>query len=416
MYRPVSIFIGLRYIRAKRRNHFISFIGLASMIGIALGVATLITVLSVMNGFDQQIKKRVFSMAFQVSLSTYDNLLPNWQATADKLKNRKGIEAVAPYVYGQGMLTRNDQVHPSLVFGVLPQYEKNISALSDKINEGSLSALQQGKFGIILGQELAANLGVGLGDKITLVAPVASLTPMGIIPRFKRFTVVGTFSAGRGFGFDSNYAFINLHDAQKFYELGDKVSGLRFKLDDLYQAPMIANNLLRGLPPQYITSNWTVQYGAFFQAIALEKTMIFIILTLIIIVAAFNLVSSLVMVVQDKQSDIAILRTLGATPGTIMRIFMVQGTLLGTLGMLIGLVGGLLLAYNATTVVAWLQGLMHINLLASSVWYVNYLPSKVEASDVVLICVIALVMSFIATLYPAWRASRVQPAEALSYE
>ncbi len=416
MYRPIAFFIGLRYSRAKRRNHFISFIGLVSMLGIALGVAALITVLSVMNGFDSQIKQRVFSMAVQVSLSTYNNVLPDWQSVEKKIAKVKGIKASAPYIFGQGMLTRDDQVHPSLIFGVMPQYEKKVSALDKSMIVGKLAALKPGSFGIILGEELAANLTVSVGDKVTLVAPVATLTPMGIIPRFKRFTVVGVFSAGRGFGFDNSYSFINLKDAQTFYQLGDNVSGLRFKLNDLYQAPLIANKLVDALSPNYIVSNWTVQYGAFFKAIALEKTMMFIILTLIILVAAFNLVSSLVMVVTDKQSDIAILRTLGSTPGTIMKIFMVQGSLIGFIGTFIGLIGGLLLAENVTSIVSGLQHVLGVNIFASSAYYVDYLPSKIESSDIITICLLSMLMSLVATLYPAWRASKVQPAEALRYE
>jgi lipoprotein-releasing system permease protein len=416
MYRPIALYIGLRYTRAKRRNHFISFIGLVSMLGIALGVAALITVLSVMNGFDQQIKERVFSMAYQVTLGSYEGSMPNWQAVNKKVGSTKGIQASAPYIFQQAMLTRNEQVHPALVFGILPSYEKKVSALSEKMISGSIDALKPGGFGIILGEELAASLGVGVGDKITLVAPVGAVTPMGIMPRFKRFTVTGLFSAGRGFGFDSDYSFIHLQDAQTLYQLGDKVSGLRFKLDDLYQAPKIADELVAQLPPSYTVGNWTVTYGAFFQAIALEKTMMFIVLSLIILVAAFNLVASLVMVVTDKQSDIAILRTLGCPPGVIMRIFMVQGSLIGMIGTVFGLVGGLLLAFNVTTIVSWLQGFFGVNVLASSAYYVDYLPSKVQGSDVLWVCIIALGMSLIATVYPAWRASKVHPAEALRYE
>jgi len=416
MYRPLSLYIGLRYTRAKRRNHFISFIGLVSMLGITVGVAALITVLSVMNGFDEQIKDRVFSMAFQVTLSTFDNQLPDWKKVDKSLDHFPGIEASAPYIFGQGMLTHEDQTHPALVFGVLPEEEKNISALPQKIIAGSLSALKPGSFGIVLGEELAANLGVSLGDSVTLIAPVGAITPMGMIPRFKRFTVVGLFNAGRGFGFDSDYSFIHLKDAQVLYQMGDAVSGLRFKLNDLYQAPSIADKLIAFLPPSYIVGNWTVQYGAFFQAIALEKTMMFIVLSLIILVAAFNLVASLVMVVTDKQSDIAILRTLGATPKDILKIFMVQGSVIGCVGTFTGLLSGLLLASNVTHIVSWLQGLLGVNVLASSAYYVDYLPSKIQMSDVLFTCGLALLMSLLATLYPAWRASKIQPAEALRYE
>lgn len=415
MFRPLAIYIGLRYTRAKRRNHFISFIALTSMVGIALGVMVLITVLSVMNGFDEQIQKRVFSMAPQVTISTFTNFLPDWQSYANKMQQYPEVVNSAPYVMGQGMLSAYDQVHPAIIFGVLPQYEKVISDLAKEMVMGSLDKLTDGSFGIVLGEDLAASLGVGVDDKVTLITPTASLTPLGIVPRYKRFTVVGIFSAGAGFSFDSAYAYINLHDAQKLYQLGDKVSGLRLKLHDVYQAPAVSEKL-RVAFADLVANNWTEQYGAFFEALQMEKTMMFLILLLIIGIAAFNLVSSLVMVVTDKQADIAILRTLGATPKMIMRIFMVQGTIIGFVGVFIGVILGIILALNATDIVEWIQRVFHVQFLSSNIYYVNYLPSKLSWVDVTRVSIVALLMSFFATLYPAWRASRVQPVEALRYE
>ena len=301
MFRPLAINIGLRYTRAKKRNHFISFIATSSMIGIALGVMVLITVLSVMNGFDAQIQKRVFSMAPQVTISSYSNFLSDWQAYANKVKQYPEVSHSAPYVVGQGMLSANDQVHPAIIFGIMPKLESYMSKLPDTLIQGSLNALKPTQFGIILGADLAAKLGAAIGSKVTLITPVASLTPVGIVPRYKRFNVVGIFNAGSGFGFDSSYAYINIKDAQKLYQLGSNVSGLRLKLNDVYQAPELSQKLLTDLAPDTIINNWTQQYGAFFEAIQMEKTMMFLILLLIIGIAAFNLVSSLVMVVTDKQ-------------------------------------------------------------------------------------------------------------------
>lgn len=414
--RPLALSIGLRYTRAKRRNHFISFIAIASMIGIALGVMVLITVLSVMNGFDEQIQARVFSLAPQITFSTDSNLLPNWQGLATIVTKQKGVIATAPYVYGQGILSSYGQVHPAAVFGIIPDKEAKISDLAKTMQGGKLADLTPGNYGIVLGEDLAANLTVGLGDKITLITPTASFTPVGIIPRFKRFTVVGIFSAGNGFGFDSNYAYINIQDAQALYQLGQAVSGLRVKVKNVYQAPDIAQALLKQLPANIVSSDWTEQYGPFFQAIATEKTMMFLVLLLIIAIAAFNLVSSLVMVVTDKVADIAILRTLGATPRMIMHIFMIQGTLIGLVGTLLGLILGILLSLHVTEIFAWLQAVFHLNFLSSNVYYVNFLPSHLMFSDILKVTVCALFMSFMATWYPSWRASRIQAAEALRYE
>ncbi len=416
MFKPLSLYIGLRYTRAKRRNHFISFIALSSMLGIAIGVAVLITVLSVMNGFDQQIRERVFSLARQVTVSNFHRQIHDWQKMEHLLSQQPGVAAAEPYASAQGMVASGGLVHPTVVSGIKPEYEAKISKLPQLMIAGSLKKLTPGAFNIVLGKELANQLGVYIGDKVTLVLPEASLTPAGVIPRFKRFTVAGIFDAGSGFGFDSLWTFINLTDAQKLFKLGNAVSGFWLRVDNVYAAPRMSVQIIDKLPRDYTISDWSQEYGAFFQAISMEKTMMALILLLLIAIATFNLVSSLVMVVNDKRSDIAILRTFGATPRTIMGIFIVQGSVIGFIGTLLGVLGGLALALNVTALVAWLEHVTNIQFISSNVYFVNYLPSKIEASDVIKICIAALVMSLLATLYPAWRASRTQPAEALRYE
>lgn len=416
MFRPLAFYIGLRYTRAKRRNHFISFISLSSMLGIALGVAVLITVLSVMNGFDQEIRSRIFGMANQVTVTTLNARIPQWQSIEEQLIKYPGVTGVAPFVGGQGILVNQGLNHPVAIVGVSPEKELQVSSISQKITQGSLKALIPGQYGIILGENLAASLGVTIGDKLSLLVPAATVTPMGIMPRFKVFTVVALFKMGSGFRFDSDMAFIQLKDAQTLFQLGNAVSGLRLKLQDFYAAPQISTGITEKLPSNFVVTNWTEDYGSLFHAISLEKTMMFLILLLLVAIAAFNLVSTLVMVVTDKRSDIAILRTLGATPKTILAIFMVQGTIVGLLGTFLGLIGGIFLALHATELVNLIETTFHVKLLSSDVYYVNYLPSQLQSLDVIHICIAAIMMSLLATLYPAWRAARTQPAEALRYE
>lgn len=414
MFKPLPLFIGLRYTRAKKKNHFVSFISLSSMLGIGMGVMVLITVLSVMNGFDDEIHRRFFGMAPEITISGQDEKIDHWQQLKKSLQTFKGIKAMAPYVGGQGLLTFEGQVLPIAITGILPDEEEAISHLKEKMLIGSLSNLQP--FGILLGRGIANNLGVMVGDKVTVMIPMATVTPAGMMPRFKRFTVQGIFSAGTGFNFDTKLAFIHLEDAQKLMQLGDAVTGLRLKINDVYHAPMMTDQLLTQLGEAVQVSNWTQQFGAFFQAVKMEKTMMFLILLLIIAVAAFNLVSSLVMVVNDKQSEIAILRTIGATPRTILWIFIVQGMMVGIVGTLLGLLAGLLLASNATVIVNAMQSFFNVQLLSSNIYFVDYLPSKIMLSDLSLVCIMALLMSFLATIYPAWRASKTVIAEALHYE
>jgi lipoprotein-releasing system permease protein len=414
MFKPIAMYIGLRYTRAKKKNHFVSFISLSSMLGIGLGVMVLITVLSVMNGFDEEIHKRFFGMAPEITVSGSDGKLSNWKDLEGELAAFPNVKAVAPYIGGQGLLTNNGQVVPIVLTGVLPDKEKNVTHLQDKLIMGNMDKLNH--FGIFLGRGLAESLGVMLGDKVTVMIPEATSTPAGMIPRFKRFTVNGIFTAGTGFNFDTKLAFINLYDAQKLMRFGDDVSGLKMKIANVYQAPEMTAKLAEQLGENYQVGNWTDQFGAFFQAVKMEKTMMFLILMLIIAVAAFNLVSSLVMVVNDKQSEIAILRTIGATPTTILWIFIVQGMLVGAVGTLIGLIGGWILASNATAIVSWIQSFFNVQVLSSSIYFVDYLPSKILMRDLLEVCAMAMLMSFAATIYPAWRASKTVIAEALHYE
>ncbi|MFI4918344.1 MAG: lipoprotein-releasing ABC transporter permease subunit [Legionellales bacterium] len=414
MYKPLALFIGLRYTRSRKKNHFVSFISLSSMLGIGLGVMVLVTVLSVMNGFDEEIHHRFFGMAPEITVTGANDTLSDWPKLVKELQSIHEIKAMAPYVGGQGLLTHDGQVLPVVVTGILPGQEEAVTHLNQKLLYGNMQNLQH--FGIVLGKGLADSLGVMMGDMVTVMVPQATATPAGMIPRFKRFTVVGVFSAGTGFNFDTKLAFINIADAQKLFLLGNSVTGVKMKIDNVYQAPELSERLSRLLGEEYQVGNWTQQFGAFFQAVKMEKTMMFLILLLIIAVAAFNLVSSLVMVVNDKQAEIAILRTIGAPPSFILWIFIVQGMMVGIVGTLMGLVAGIVLATNATAIVNALESLFHVKVLSSSIYFVDYLPSKILASDLKQVCAAALLMSFAATIYPAWRASKTVIAEALHYE
>lgn len=416
MFHPLPLYIGLRYTRAKRRNGFISFISLVSVLGIALGVAVLITVLSVMNGFDYEIHNRIFNMADQVVVSGIEGGVKNWQGLSTKIKNAPHVIASAPFVSGQGMTAHAGAVSGVMIKGILPAMESKVSAVQTYMTEGSMAALKANEFGIVIGAELAARLGVGLGDKIVLMVPQASVTPVGVLPRFKRFDVVGVFQVGGGFGYDAGVVFIHLNDAQKLLQLQDYVSGVRLKVDSLYDAPEVAHELSKTLAHNYVVSDWTEEYGTYFKAIQMEKTTMFVVLLFIVAIAAFNLVSSLVMTVTDKRADIAILRTFGASPKMIMGIFMVQGSVIGIGGTILGVIGGIILALNAPAVISGIEHYFHLQLISSSVYFINYLPSKLVLSDVIRIGLASLIMSLLATIYPAWRAAKVEPAAALKYE
>jgi lipoprotein-releasing system permease protein len=413
--RPYELYIGLRYTRAKRRNHFISFISLISMLGVALGVAALIVVLSVMNGFQDELRSRILGVAAHIEISGFDNTLGDWQkVSAESLKTPE-VEAAAPYVMGQGLLAYDQAVQGAVVRGIVPTLENGVTDVGRKMRVGSLSALRPGAWGIVLGAELARTLAVGLGDKVTVITPQGQITPAGMVPRLKQFTVVGIFQVGM-FEYDSGLALIDLQDAQKLFRTGDHVSGVRLKLDDLYRAPAVARNLSKTLVGDYDIRDWTQSHVNFFRAVQMEKRVMFIILLLIVAVAAFNIVSTLVMVVTDKQPDIAILRTLGASPASIMKIFMVQGAIIGFIGTGLGLLSGVVLALNIGTVVPFIENIVGMKFLSADVYQISELPSKLEWNDVWVIGLVALVLSWLATLYPSWRASRTNPAEALRYE
>jgi len=416
MFRPAALFIGLRYTRAKKRNHFISFISLMSMFGIALGILVLITVLSVMNGFDREIKNRVFSMVPAVTVGSITNTLSNWQQVESIVKKYPSVTGAAPFVSGQVMLTNAGSVQPVMLMGIIPTEESKITQLADKMISGKLTDLVPGSFNIILGEDLANRIDAGVGDKITVVTPQVSLSPAGVIPRYKRFTVTGIFRAGSGFGFDLALAFIDLNDAQRLFQMGTSISALHVNIQNVYNAPQFSEQLTVALGNNARVNNWVEQFGEYFHAVSLEKKMMFFILLLIIAVAAFNLICTLVMVVNEKEADIAILRTIGATPGMVMAIFIVQGAIIGVVGTLLGVVGGVLLARNVTEVVDGIERLFHVHFISSNIYIVNYLPSEVQWTDVWQISAAALVLSLLATLYPAWRAARTEPVEALRYE
>ncbi len=416
MFRPLSVFIGLRYTRAKRRSHFISFISLTSMLGLALGVMVMILVLSVMNGFDRELRTRILGMVPHASVQSFGPI-KEWPVLADKLAKHPHVQAVAPFVQVQGMLSHDGHVLPTLLDGVDPAQEDKVSIISGYFKEGGLASLEPGGFGIILGTLAAERLGVKVGDKVTFISPDVVVTPAGIFPRMKRFTVVGLFSVGAG-ELDAALALINISDAARLQRWqADQVQGLRLKLDDLFMAPQVAWELSRELgTDSFYTSDWTRSHGNLYRAIGLQKAMIGLLLLLIMAVAAFNIISTLVMVVNDKKSDIAILRTLGATPGQIMATFMVQGTVIGVVGTVVGALLGIGAALNVSAAVTWLETLLGHRFLNEDVYFISYLPSQLLPGDLFMVCSAALVMSFFATLYPAWRAARTQPAEALRYE
>ena len=416
MFRPLFVFIGTRYTRAKRRNHFVSFISLTSMIGLALGVLVMILVLSVMNGFDHEMRTRVLGM---VPHATVESATPinDWRRLADQAQSNPQVLAVAPFSQMQGLLTHAGRVQKVLINAVDPVEEAKVSIIGNFFEKGRLEDLKPGEFGMLIGDKAAAKLGVGLGDKITFVAPEVTVTPAGMFPRLKRFTVVGIFHVGAG-EIDGYLALTHVQDLARLQRWKtDRVQGIRLKFADLFQAPRTAWALAQTLGEgDYYARDWTRTHGNLYQAIRMEKAMIGLLLLLIVAVAAFNIISTLVMVVTDKKGDIAILRTLGATPRQIMAIFMVQGTVIGVFGTALGALLGILAALNISGAIAALERVLGIKFLNADVYFIDYLPSQLMLQDVLLVCGAALLLSFFATLYPAWRAARTQPAEALRYE
>ncbi len=414
MFKPVPLFVGLRYTRAKRRNHFISFISLTSMLGLTLGVAVLIIVLSVMNGFDRELRQRILGMLPHATVTAWGNSVRDWEALAEEVERNPHVEASAPFVFLQAMMTRSGGVHGSLVYGIHPDWEPRVSIIGNHMIEGALADLVPGEFGVVLGRDLARRLQVGVGDRVTLVLPEASVSPAGVFPRLRRLRVVGLF--GVGAELDSSHAFVHLEDAARMAGLGQGVHGLRLKMDDLFLAPRVSREIAVQMGPEYVASDWTRNHGNLFQAIRMEKTMIALLLLLIVAVAAFNIVSTLVMVVTDKRADIAILRAMGASPAAVMGVFMVQGSVIGVFGTLVGTGLGILGALTVSDLISWLEATLGIQFLSSDVYFISYLPSELRREDVMIVTGVALALSFLATIYPAWRASRTQPAEALRYE
>ncbi|PLX62487.1 lipoprotein-releasing ABC transporter permease subunit [Sedimenticola selenatireducens] len=415
MYKPLELFIGLRYTRAKRRNHFISFISLISMLGIMLGVVALIAVLSVMNGFHKEVRERILGMTSHATISSYQNNLTEWQEAMQLSTKNPHVVGQAPFIEAQTMLTNGQKVSGAILRGILPAYEPRVSEVGEHMLAGRLDQLAAGEFDIILGKELAQLLGVGVGDKVTVVTPQIRVTPAGAMPRLKRFTVAGIFEVGMG-EYDRGLALIHMQDAARLLKLEEGVTGVRLKLDELYLAPEVSRELAEQLPGVYRVSDWTFQHRNFFSALRTEKRMMSLILFLIVAVAAFNIVSTLVMVVTDKQSDIAILRTLGISPRSVMGIFIIQGATIGFVGTLLGIGGGILLSLNLESIVKSIEQLFNVNFLDPNIYYISTLPSDLHLDDVGMISISAFLITLVATLYPAWRASRTQPAEALRYE
>ena len=410
-----ELLIGLRYTRAKRRNHFISFISLISMAGIALGVWALIVVLSVMNGFQEELRSRILGVVSHVQIFGTEGRLSDWRQVEHEAKKNPHVIGAAPFVSAQALLTYGEAVRGTVVRGIVPEYEEQVAEFGKHMRAGSLEALKPGSFGIVLGADLARALGVFPGDKVALIAPQGLVTPAGLIPRLKQFTVVGIFNIGFSEA-DAGLALINLQDAQRLYQMGNTVTGVRLKLDNLFDARSVAREEMTRLGPGLYASDWTSSHANFFRAVEIEKRVMFLILTLIVAVAAFNVVSALVMLVTDKQADIAILRTLGAAPGSVLQIFVVQGVLIGLVGTLIGVVFGIVTALNIDVIVPAIESAFHIKFLSKDVYMIPELPSDLQAGDVVAVALMGLGLSFIATIYPSWSASRVNPAEALRYE
>jgi lipoprotein-releasing system permease protein len=414
MIRPLELFIGLRYTRARKRSHFISFISLISILGITLGITALITTLSVMNGFGKELRGRILGVISHVTVTETDGGLSDWRDVAARIKNPHVIGR-APYITGQGMVARGKTVSGVLARGIIPAEEKQVSDFGTHMVAGSLDALKPGEFGIVIGSQLAWKLDLTVGSPVSLLIPEALVTPAGLMPRFKRFTVVGIFRMDM-YEYDSGLVLMNIDDAAKLYQTGDEVSGLRLKLDDLDAAPRVAQEVAGGLGPDYMARDWTREHGNFFRALRIEKTVMFIILLLIVTVAMFNVVSTLVVVVTEKRADIAILRTLGASPRSIMGIFLAHGSVVGVVGTLVGTFCGVLLAVNVENIVHGIEKLFSTSFIAADVYFISELPSDLHWSDVMLVSGCSLLLGLLSALYPAWRASKVQPAESLRYE
>ncbi|MGH8107842.1 MAG: lipoprotein-releasing ABC transporter permease subunit [Arenimonas sp.] len=414
MFQPLALAIGLRYLRAKRRNGFISFISMASILGIIIGVMALITTISVMTGFQEELRTRILGTVSHATISGFDGPMQDWQKAVKIAEADQRVLGAAPYVEREAWLQALED-QGAMIRGILPEQEPKVSDLDKKMKEGKLSDLKPGEFNIILGTELAQFLGVRIGDKVTMLIAERNATPVGILPKMRRFNVVGIFEAGAQ-EYDFGLALVHMQDMQKMGRMGDSVTGVRLRLNDLWNAWEVARDLTDQMQGDYRVRDWSGDHANFFRALKMEKTVMFVLLSLVIAIAAFNLVSSLVMLVQDKQSDIAILRTLGLSPASVMQVFMIQGMVIGMLGITIGVVCGVLLSLNLSHIVKVIESITGSELMPSDVYYISGVPSHVVPSDVVVIAIVAFFMCLIATIYPALRASRTDPASALRYE
>lgn len=410
-----ELLIGRRYLRTGRGNRFISFISVISMVGVAIGVAVLIVVLSVMNGFEQELRGRILSLTAHATISGFDGSIPDWATVAASARENPQIAEAAPYIEDQVLLMARDASSGALVTGVLPEEQRKVAAIGERMKSGSFDALAAGEYGMVLGEELAHALDVELGDRVVVATPQPIVTPAGVMPRMRSFRIVGTFASGM-YEYDRNFAYIHMADAARLYRMGEEVTGLRLKLRDMFTAPRVVRDLAVSLGGGYYIDDWTRKHANFFRAIQLTKSVLFFILLLLVAVAAFNIISTLVMVVKDKQSDIAILRTIGATPRSILAIFITQGTAIGLIGTLFGVALGIAVAVNLESLVHGLEALLGTRFMDAKVYFMSDLPATVQWGDVLKISITAFGLCCLSTLYPSWRAARTQPAQALRHD
>lgn len=410
-----ELLIGRRYLRASRGNRFVSFISTISMAGVAIGVAVLIVVLSVMNGFEREVRERILSLTAHATISALGARMTDWQDAAAKIRDNPAVLGAAPFIEDQALLIAGNKSSGAIVTGVLPEDEQQVTIIASKTTAGSFAAMKPGEYGIVLGDELAKALGVGMGGRIVIVTSLRTTTPAGVMPRMRTFKVVGLFRAGM-YEYDRNLAYVHIADAARLYRMGDDVTGIRLKLADMFAAPRIVRELAVALGGGYYVDDWSRKHATFFRSIQLTKSALFIILLLVVGVAAFNIVSTLVMVVKDKRADIAILRTVGASPRSILSIFMTQGVAIGVIGTLSGVLLGVLISINLESLIHGLEALLGLHFLDAKVYFITDLPALVEWSDVLQISLTAFGLCCLSTLYPSWRAARTQPAQSLRHE